>query len=87
MKNTFWKCIYLINRVFTSRIIPHITIASTLRTSSGDQYTTLSGDGWVTVKSKKNKNWNDMLPITMVSDGCVEDLVTSSFFRPKKILK
>jgi hypothetical protein len=86
MKNTFWKCIYLVNRVFISHIIPHITVASTLRTSSGDEYTTLSGNGWVTVRSKKNKNWNDMIPITMVSDKCVEDLVKSSFFRPERIL-
>lgn len=87
MMNIFWKCIYTINRKLICYIYPPIIVANTFRSTFGDEYVTVTGNGWVTVKSKTDKEYTDMLPITMVSDKCIEDLVRASFFNAEKILK
>ena len=57
---------------FLGKFIPGITIANSKLYEKGDEYVKLRADGWVAVKSKKNKDTCDMLPITLVSADTVK---------------
>lgn len=87
LNKLFWKCVYAFNRNMLSPFSASIIVGNTRLYVEGDEYVKLRADGWVIVKSKKYKDSTDMLPINLVSSGCIELIVKSAFFNANKIIK
>lgn len=86
LSKLFWKCVYTFNRNVLSTVLPGVIIGNSWLYTDSDEYVKLTGDGWVIVKSKSHKKYSDMIPITMVSEECVEILIQSSFFNADIII-
>lgn len=76
LQKSIWGLIYTFNKENLYRI-PSITIASTRLYTETDEYCTLSFSGWVTVRSKKDSKYRDMIPTTLVSKECINLLLKS----------
>lgn len=86
LSKLFWKCVYTFNRNILGRFLPGIIIGNSYLYEDSDEYVKLTSDGWVIIKSKSHKEYSDMIPITMVSEGCLEILIKSSFFNSDRII-
>lgn len=79
MYKFFWKCIYAFNGTVLGRFLPGVIIANSKLYEDGDEYVKLRADGWVIVTSKSDPKCTDMLPITLVSEECIDILMKSRF--------
>ena len=75
-----YKLIYGFNANILAIFLPNVVIANSKLYEDGDEYVLLRGTLWVEVKSKTTK-FVDMIPITMVSERCIDRLLQSRFKR------